>query len=261
MYYSISKFLEIFLDPGVLLTVLVLAGAGAALLRWRRLARWICGLAIALVLLFGVLPLGAWLALPLEQRFPADPALPDQVAGIIVLAGTERVEPSAAWHQPLVSDPSPLLALVSLGRRYPEARLVFSGGSKSRHDPTVSEAGIVRDFYARLGIDARRILFEDRSRNTVESGALVRALVTPQAGQSWLLVTEALSMPRAVGVFRRAGFEVIAVPAGYLSSKPHPDYFDFDLTGEMRLATLALHEWVGLVAYRLLGYTGEIYPR
>jgi uncharacterized SAM-binding protein YcdF (DUF218 family) len=261
MYYSISKFLEIFLEPAPLLTFLSLAGIALWLIRRRRLAKgaWAC--AGALILLFGIVPLGTWLALPLEQRFPAEPVLPDRVAGIIVLAGTERVEASAAWRQPLLSDPSPLIALAALGRRYPDARLVFSGGARAHDDKAVTEASIVRDFYARLGIDAGRILFEDRSRNTVESGAMVRALVSPQAGETWLLVTEALSLPRAVGVFRRAGFAIAAVPAGYFTGSRHPDFFAFDLGGEMRLANLAIHEWVGLVAYRLLGYTGEIYPR
>ena len=260
MYYTISKLLGVLVDPALLVTLLVLAGIAVRLLRRRRLAAWLWGAGAALILLFGVVPAGTWLALPLENRFPADPDLPPELAGIIVLAGAERVDASANWHQPEIGDPATLVALAALGRRYPAARLVFSGGVHGSDDPSVSEGSIVRDFYARLGIDSSRILFEERSRNTHESGELVGALLAPQPGQRWLLVTAALAMPRAVGVFRRAGFDVVAVPAGYVTGSAHPDILTLDLGREFILARLALHEWVGLVAYRALGYTNALFP-
>jgi uncharacterized SAM-binding protein YcdF (DUF218 family) len=260
MFFPISKFFGAFLNPALLLTILILLGGVALLIGRRRLVAWCLGLSAVLVILFGILPGGSWLASPLETRFPAEPALPDHVAGIIALAGTERVEASAEWGQPLISDPMPIVAMVALGRRYPDARLIFSGGVHAHAHPAIGEGSIVRDFLVRLGLDPGRITFEEKARNTIESGQFVGALLQPQPGQVWLLVTQALSLPRAVGVYRKAGFDVIAIPAGYLTGSREPGLVSLDLGGDGRLAFWALHEWVGLVVYRLLGYTSELYP-
>jgi uncharacterized SAM-binding protein YcdF (DUF218 family) len=67
-------------------------------------------------------------------------------------------------------------------------------------------------------------------------------------------------MPRAVGVFRRAGWDVLPFPAGYLSSGDGRLSAIPDLVGELQLASTALHEWGGLFAYRFMGYTDELFP-
>src|SRR4029079_19446208 len=60
-----------------------------------------------------------------------------------------------------------------------------------------------------------RIVVEDISRTTAENAALLRAKLSPHAGQRWLLVTSAFHMPRAVGAFRKAGFSVEAYPVDW----------------------------------------------
>jgi DUF218 domain len=60
-----------------------------------------------------------------------------------------------------------------------------------------------------------RIIVERKSRNTTENAAFTKQLVMPKPGERWLLVTSAMHMPRAVGVFRKAGFAVDAYPVGY----------------------------------------------
>jgi DUF218 domain len=43
-------------------------------------------------------------------------------------------------------------------------------------------------------------------------GYLTKAIVEPKRGDRWLLVTSAYHMPRAIGVFRKAGFPVEPYP-------------------------------------------------
>ncbi len=260
MFFLVSKSLGALADPATLLGIAVLGNALATIAERRKLAAALLAFSAVLIVAFGVLPGATWLALPLEGRFPAGPRLPAQVAGVVVLGGTERVEQTAAWGQPILSDPAPIMTLLALGRKYPDARLVFTGGIRARHDKSVSEAVVVKRFINQLDTNERAIIYEDRSRNTYENAIFTRALVAPRSGETWILVCEAISMPRAVAVFRAAGWDVIPYPSGYRTARQAGPVVSFDILDGFDLAYVALHEWVGLVAYRIMGYTNELFP-
>jgi uncharacterized SAM-binding protein YcdF (DUF218 family) len=256
----IFRLLDRLLEPSALLALLVLASAAAMAVRRWRLALRLQMVAAALVILIGILPGGVWLALPLERWFPINPPLPPRVAGIIALGGTERPTQSASWGQPILSDPTPITALVELGQHYPDAKLVFSGGAHPRDAKEMTEARIVRQFLNAMGADADRIIYEDRSRNTLENALFARDLVHPD-DVPWILVTQAVSLPRAVAVFRHAGWTIIPYPAGYLTGGDARLSLSADLAGGLHLASIALHEWGGLLIYRLMGYTDALFPQ
>ena len=75
----------------------------------------------------------------------------------------------------------------------------------AEHSEAEASAGLLDS----LGLDPARILNEGRSRNTHENALFSRDMAQPQDGETWLLVTSAFHMPRSVGVFRQAGFEVV----------------------------------------------------
>jgi uncharacterized SAM-binding protein YcdF (DUF218 family) len=248
-------------DPAPLLSIFVLAGLLATLIAYRRLALVLQGGAAAIIVLIGVLPGGSWLAWPLETRFPGNPPLPREIAGIIAIGGTERVSQSQIWSQPTLDDPTPIAALVVLGRKYPEAEMVFTGGGARPAGSPATEATVVRDFLGEFGVDAERIRYEDRSQNTRENAVFSRQLIRPRPGERWILVAQAVALPRAVAAFRGAGWDVVPFPAGYLTNGDRDLSLSLHLRSGLDLASVAVHEWGGLVAYRLLGYTEEIFPR
>jgi uncharacterized SAM-binding protein YcdF (DUF218 family) len=258
MYASLSKSLGILASPATILAISILANALATLSGHTGLAAICLALSVVLVVLFGILPTADWVAIPLEARFPSNPALPDQIAGIVVLGGMERLERSLAWAQPILSDPGPISALLELGRRHPEARLVFTGGGGNQR---ISEAAVARDFLSRIGADDRAVTYEDRSRNTLENARLTHDLIRPKPDERWILVCQAAGMPRAMGVFRKAGWNVIAYPAGYLTRGNAYRRLSFDLLDGLKVASVGLHEWVGLAVYRIMGHIDEIFPR
>ncbi len=82
MFFVLSKVLWALAQPSNLLMLGLAGGALLLLTRWRRLGTWlVVGFAGGLALV-GSLPVGAWLLLPLENRFPANPPLPDRLAGV-----------------------------------------------------------------------------------------------------------------------------------------------------------------------------------
>ena len=255
------RFLGAVADPASLLGILVLASTAAALTTRHRLMLILQGAAAAIVVFLGILPGATWLASPLETRFGANPPLPGQIDGILTIGGTERVDQSEAWGEPILSDPTPIAAFLALGRQYPDAKMVFAGGGVSHSAARLTEAAVIRNFLAELGFDGDRVVYEDRSRNTWENAVFAHELVKPAPGERWILVAEPIALPRAVGAFRRAGWQVIPFPAGHLTDGDRNAAPSLHLRSGLDLASIAVHEWGGLIAYRMLGYTQELFPR
>lgn len=249
------------IEPPTLLCLAVLAGAIAALMGRHSVALALQLVAAALVVFFGILPGAVWIALPLEAWYPPKPTLPTEIAGIIALGGTERLAQSEAWGQPILSDPSPIAALVDLGHRYPAAKLVFTGGQAMTHPGGPTEAQVVRDFLSEMGISSANIVYEEKARDTIENAIFSRELIHPSSDRPWVLITQAISLPRAVAVFRHAGWRVIPFPAGYISDRNPSLATRIHLQTGLAMAAVAVHEWGGLIAYRLMGYTDELLPK
>ena len=108
-----------------------------------------------------------------------------------------------------------LTVAIELARRYPNARVLFSGGSGALLFSEGNEAEVAGRLLQGFGIAPGRILLEQRARNTVENAAYSKAMAQPTPGERWLLVTSAFHMPRSIGVFRQAGFTVEAFPVDW----------------------------------------------
>ena len=262
MFFVASKLVWLVLAPANILVLLLLIGAVALRAGWRRTGRSFLTIGIAVLALVGFSPIGALILRPLEDRFPQPP--PDMPApdGIVVLGGSTDETVSAARDQPTISDAATrVTAAVELARRYPQARLVFSGGSGRLLMHPRTEAEDTRRLWIAMGVAPERITVEDRSRNTDENARFTAALVKPSAGQRWLLVTSAFHMPRSVGLFRAADFPVIPYPVDYRTTDTWEDLLPprDALIGLSRFG-IAAREWIGLAVYRLTGRIHVFFP-
>ncbi len=257
MSFILSKILWGVAAPGSLLFLLL---AGAFIWHRRRpiFSRGLLGLAVLALIAAATLPLSFWLATPLEQRFPL-PTLPDKVDGIIVLGGAVDLEETGNPVMPSVNEAGErLLGFLALARRYPEARLIYTGGSGSVREQERREADLVKPLFDSLGLDGPRVLYERDSRTTWENAVDSRKLANPQAGQTWLLVTSAWHMPRAVGCFRKVGWQVLPYPVDYLGRAP--TWLGMDAIKQLHAVGLAEKEWIGLTAYWLMGRSDALFP-
>lgn len=263
MFFPLSKLIYFCITPS---NFFILVGLlGAALLfsaRWRRTGRVLGTLGALGLFAGGLAPLSAVIALPLEDRFPAHAADDAPVAGIIVLGGAIDTNTSARRKVLALNDAGERhIAMADLARRYPQARLVFSGGGLTQDGGPNSEAGIVGRFADVLALPRTRLILEDRSRNTHENAAFTAEMVKPKPGERWLLVTSAWHMPRAMGCFRQAGFDVTAYPVDYRTAGwSDARRFNGFASEGLLLFDLVAKEWLGLVAYRLAGYTDALFP-
>jgi len=252
MGFFLSKIIWFLVDP--LLILLLGAGLGLLLYRLghRRLGAWLSRVAMVVLALCGVLPVGQWLLTPLQDRFPPLGDLGAEVDGIIVLGGGLDLGVMGRSGMPeLGASGDRLTAMVVLMRRYPEARVVYTGGSGLVLGGDTRGADAIPGILGQLGIEPSRVTLERESRNTYENAIYTRALVEPEASERWLLVTSAWHMPRSVGVFRTAGWEPIPVPVDYREDRLLK--FPFRLSDRLFSLQVAITEWVGLLAYRVFG--------
>ena len=257
MNFFAVKLVSMVTAPSALLVAL--AAIGLLLHRWR-LGRAMLVLGVAGLVACWFLPVEVWAARPLEDRFPQLVPAPEHVDGIIVLGGAIEDLTSEDRHTPsLTSAADRLTTLFILAKQYPTAALVFTGGSGHIEQGITNEAKFVRILLAQMGMDVGRITFESQSRTTYENAVMSRALVHPQPGQTWLLVTSAIHMPRSVGVFRRAGWDVVPDPVGY-HTRDHLTALTGSLGDKLSLLDWAAHEWEGLLAYWLAGETSALFP-
>ncbi len=259
--FALSKYFWWIVEPSNLFLALLLAGVALLWTRWRRAGRLLLAVVALAAVILAVFPIGTWLIAPLESRFPQVRALPASVVGVITLGGAVNQFMTAARDQTALSGGAERLTeFVAIARRRPELRLVYTGGSGSVLRQGLKETMVARRLFGEIGLDPALVVYEDQSRNTHENAVMTHALIRPKPDDTWVLITSAMHMPRAVGVFRKAGWKVL----------PYPVDFQTEGTGRVRYLAgfghgmgklgTAIREWVGLIAYRVLGRSDSWFP-
>jgi len=258
MFFPLSKILGFFSLLSNLMMLMGLIGVALLFTRRRRLGQRMMVASLLALAAAGWSPLGNWLMAPLENRFPAWRGA-DAPDGIIILGGAISPELSKARGSLALNESAErMTAAADLARRYPAARIVFSGGSgKLGGGP--AEADFVLLLFESFGIARERVMLEAKSRNTAENAQFTKELVQPKSGERWLLVTSAYHMPRSMGAFRRVGFAVEPYPVDWRTGA-EDNYAFSSLSAGLARTDTAIHEWLGLLAYRLTGQTTELLP-
>ena len=244
------------------MAALGLIGIALLFTRFRRLASWLIVTSLVLIVFAGYSPLGNILMLPLEQRFPPWDTSRGAPDGIVVLGGAINPEISLARGVVALNDSAERITVTAeLAHRYPNARIVLSGGTSSLNPNTPREAPIAVKELVALGVAHDRITIDEQSRNTIENAVFSHLLASPKPDERWILVTSAAHMPRAIAVFRAVGFPIEAYPVDY-QTRDRNDVIDLhtSLPGGLEMTDQAIHEWAGLVIYRLAGRTSKLFP-
>ena len=261
MFFFLSKTVGLLLLPSNLLIGMGLVGLLLLPTRFVSLGRKLVVVSMVLIIICGSLPLGKLLLYPLESRFPPWDPRRGEPTGIVVLGG---IEPnlSAAHGAAVFSVSDRLIAAVGLARNYPKARILYSGGNPNLvSDNRARDADFALPILEGFGLGRDRVIIERDSRNTEENAEFSKALADPKSGEHWLLVTSAYHMPRSIGIFRKAGFPVEPYPVDWrvsaMSDLIKPSLYPIAGLGRF---DMALHEWVGLIAYWVSGKTSEFFP-
>ena len=164
---------------------------------------------LAALLAVGILPIGEILLRPLEAEFPPR-AAPAHIDGIVALGGVEDQRATAAWGEPQLNEAAErLTAAAALAIAHPEARLVFSGGSGRLRNAVLGSARDPERCGGLLRVPGHRPRPDHLGRSIAQySGERPVFLRGRRAavGETWVLVTSAFHMGRALASFEAAGW-------------------------------------------------------
>lgn len=262
MFFELSKYLWILADPANLFLVLLVFSPVLLATRWHKGGRRLLKLLVLVGVLISTVPFSSWGFWILENRFPEMTMLPDRVDGIVVAGGIIDPGRSRDRGQPVISGAvERLVAMVKLAKHYPNAKVIFSGGAGDPSQPDLKEAHYIAPFLVDMGLKQDRILYEDRARNTAENAQITMKIAQPKEGETWLLVTSAFHMPRAMGTFRKAGWRIEAYPVDYNTSPNFKWQFFFNFSSGLMKVSHFAHEVVGLIVYKVTGRSQSFFPK
>jgi uncharacterized SAM-binding protein YcdF (DUF218 family) len=262
LFFWLSKLIWFVLSPLNLALILLVIVWLLILSDSKRFIKPLMSGIVITLLFIAILPVGSWLLYPLEKRFITNPNLPESIEGIIILSGSIKTSHSALWQQPQFNEAADReLAFMKLAHAYPNAKLIYSGGNSELLQRGAKASDIAKQLFTELGLETTQILFERQARNTYENSAFSFELAKPEFKQPWILITSAFHMPRSVGVFCKAGWPVLPYPVDHRTQPGKLMNISFNLSGRINTLELALHEWLGLLAYRLSGKTTALLPK
>jgi uncharacterized SAM-binding protein YcdF (DUF218 family) len=254
MLFVLSKILYFLLSP-LSVAILVFTGAMVAIQKKRYALAQKLGVVGWLVLVvFGVLPTGQYLTIKLQQPYVKTAELPRKVTGIILLGGFIDTDIGLTYGTPQLNAAADRLnTFVDMAQKYPYARLVFTSGQGAITQNGTAEGPMITPLLNRMKAYTRaRLTIEEASRTTFENAKYTYDLIKPKVNETWLLVTSAWHMPRAMGAFRAVGWEnMVAVPSDYQTTGKVK--FSWNFMENMALSQMALKEIGGMVVYAVTG--------
>ncbi|MDZ7752421.1 MAG: YdcF family protein [Gammaproteobacteria bacterium] len=248
--FLLSKFVAAWLlPPGGLIIGLVL---GLALRRtWRRAGNLLIGLSLAALVALTSPPVAHLLMSGLDRYPPLTTgALKDHRPEVIVVLSGDRREEAAEYGGDTVGTAT--LERLRYGIRLNRATglpLLLSGGSVSGDDD-FSLAFLMKE----AAVDDFRVpvvWLEEESRNTWENAVYSAAVLEHEGISRILLVTHAYHMPRSMACFEAAGMEPRAAPTGLIGPLDMKATDWIPSSKALVASTLALHEYLGMVWYRI----------
>jgi uncharacterized SAM-binding protein YcdF (DUF218 family) len=202
-------------SPTAWIGILLIIGIILLWTKKQKLAKWILTLGALLFVMFSFDPITEIFLNSYENRYPAfkvESLNPNQnVKYVVVLAG--GFVPYPPLHPLTTALTRHTLARVIEGikihNEIENSILVFSGKGWSSQ----SEASGMKELALKLGVKSEKIILEEESTNTLGHTQYLKKLLN---GEPFVLVTSAVHMPRAMGLFLKAGYKPIPAPTAHM---------------------------------------------
>jgi uncharacterized SAM-binding protein YcdF (DUF218 family) len=238
----------------LLLILILLLGAGLYWFQRKKCGKRLLILSCSGLVFLGIVPVGLWSFEMLENRFPKTVQIPSDVKGMILLGGPYDILTSLGRGERAYNLTfGRFTQFIDLAKKNPHFQLVFTGNEfENTHS---------KEDFQELGVDPSHVHFAEPAKNTMENAAKTAQLLKPTPDEKWLLVTSAYHMPRSVGLFRKAGFNVIPYPVDYHAPGKYEMSFLIGLKTNLEAWNAVAREWLGMIGNYIAGQSDEFYPR
>ncbi len=137
-------------------------------------------------------------------------------------------------------------------------KIIFTGGSGSIEFPEKKEGKYVKKYLQSIQFPDSALIVENHSKNTYENAVFTKKILDSLHVQgNFLLVTSAYHMPRAMAVFKKAGYKYLTPYITARSSGVRRFTFDhlfFPNPSALFSLEFLIHEWIGFLTYKVKGY-------
>lgn len=235
------------LPPGIFIVIFLFLGFFFVLKKnWK--AAFPNFLIAAVFWFLSIAPVSDFMLRGLESEFK----IPENPRGdvIILLGGGvyDGVSDMSGIGAPSEEMLGRIITAVRLQKRLNIPVIVSSGSGFKFKKP---EAPIVRRFLIDLGIPDRKVIIEEKSRDTIENAEFTREICKRLGYKKPILVTSASHMRRAVMSFEKVHLEVIPFPSGFKTWEGKKYWWEDYIPGGFDKAAIAIREYIGLIFYKL----------
>jgi uncharacterized SAM-binding protein YcdF (DUF218 family) len=252
--FLISKLIWLVAQPLSIAFIFVALAALFGLVGFRKLGG-LSALISALVLFVTLYTTAGSYALQnLEDRY-AKPSDPQSLSCMIVLGGVFESEVTTARGGIEFNQAADrFVEALRLALKYPQSRILISGGDGSFSGVYEGEAQASERFFTAFGVPADRMVKDSTSRTTYENTVNTTQLLEAAGLKDCALITSAFHMPRSIALFKKAGITVAPWPVDFRTSGKVTLSFDFTQPAlNAQLTATAVREWMALVGYRIAG--------
>ena len=250
---TVISILQVFIRPTFLIFLILLIGAILILRFHKKVGKIMLIAGLVLFYLLGISPIADLLAYPLETTYQPIDRIPDrQVEVIVVLAGGQNYAPG----RPATSDVSGASAMrmmeaVRLHNLFQDKPKIFVSGGSGNPFSKAETSKLMADLAVVLGVPQENLAWETKSRDTYENAKEAKEFI---GDKTFILVTSATHMPRAMKAFHQLGLNPIPDPCDY-QRQPKYDLFDFvPSSSELGKSARAINEYAGMAWYAVFWY-------
>jgi uncharacterized SAM-binding protein YcdF (DUF218 family) len=246
-----AKLLLLLVYPLGMAILLTIGGIVLNFVNCRSLSTLLTVVAVIQLWVFSTPYVSNHLLAALEQQISREESQSAEVA--IVLGGMLREGRNGV---DLTDAADRALQAARLYRAHMVKHILVSGGNQPTDFASVPEARRISELLVEWGVPPQAIFVEDNSRSTWENAKNSKVIWDQQRFASGFLITSAAHMPRALAVFRKAGFHVVAKPTDF-HSVATPRFNAIDMLPDvsaLESSTLVIKETIGHTVYWLRGW-------
>jgi uncharacterized SAM-binding protein YcdF (DUF218 family) len=258
MLLYIAKFIPLFIYPVGLACICAAAAGIAVVFKKGKTAIALVFLSAGILWFFSSPIVTHILVRGLESKYESPQDFP-KASAIVLLGGCTRPAVAPRTTVEVTGAGNRILNAARLFKKGYAPFIISTGGKipfmyNFPGSEALCMASVLRND---CGVDSASIIIEDKAKDTHDHAPRVEKILLQRGlKKEIILVTSAMHMYRSVNIFKKWGYTVYPAPTDYRADKVMQWQFIelFPNVEALSESTNVLHEYFGIIAYRIMGW-------